>query len=175
MHVSRADLSQAFCSYCGYPPAGRWRSLAHRVCMRCGMGTVLRAPPGLAPRVDEPFVILDSRLRLQAVSYRAEVMLALDEPTAIDVPLEVFVRCHTNQDQTDLAGLVGHAIDGSSLATRVGMRTVGDPAIEVVARVAGCGPPPAALLILRPPSTTATRRSTRARRRASVADRTLTG
>ena len=24
---ARADLSRAFCSYCGYPPMGRWRSL----------------------------------------------------------------------------------------------------------------------------------------------------
>lgn len=51
MHVSRADLSQTFCSYCGYPPMGRWRSIAHRVSMRREMGTVLRAPPGFASQV----------------------------------------------------------------------------------------------------------------------------
>lgn len=70
MHAARADLSWAFCGYCGHPPMGRWRSLAHRVCRRCQMGTVLHAPPGLQPRFDEPFVIVDSRLRLQAVSRR---------------------------------------------------------------------------------------------------------
>jgi hypothetical protein len=175
MHASRADLSQAFCSYCGYPPMGRWRLLAHRVCMRCEIGTVLRASPGLQPRFYEPFVIVDSRLRLQAVSYHAEVMLAVDEPAAIDVPLEVFLLCHTDQDQIDLAGLVGRAVGGSRLATRVEMRTVGDPAIEVVARIAGCGPPPAALLILTPLRTPGTRRGARARRRAAVGDRTLAG
>jgi hypothetical protein len=52
VHASRADLSPAFCSYCGYPPLGRWRSLAHRVCMRCEMGTVLRAPPGALSSLD---------------------------------------------------------------------------------------------------------------------------
>jgi hypothetical protein len=175
MHSSRADLSQAFCSYCGYPPMGRWRSLAHRVCMRCEMGTVLRAPPGLQPRFDEPFVIVDSRLRLQAVSYHAEAMLAVDEPAAIDVPLEVFLSCHTDQDQIDLAGLVGRAVGGSRLATRVEMRTVGDPAIEVGARIAGCGPPPAALVILTPPRKPGRRRSARGRRRTAVADPTLAG
>ena len=72
MHASHAELSQAFCSHCGYPPIGRWRSLTHRVCMRCEMGMVLRAPPGLAPRFYEPFVIVDADLRLQAVSRRAE-------------------------------------------------------------------------------------------------------
>jgi hypothetical protein len=175
MYASRADLSQAFCSYCGYPPMGRWRSLAHRVCMRCEMGTVLRAPPGLQPRFYEPFVIVDSRLRLQAVSHHAEAMLAVDEPAVIDVPLEAFLSCHTVQDQTDLAGLVGSAVGGSRLATRVEMRTVGDPAIEVVARVAGCGAPPAALLVLTPRSTPRTRRRVRTRHRAAVADRSLAG
>jgi hypothetical protein len=69
---ARADLSRAFCSYCGYPPMGRWRSL--------------------------------------------------------------------------------------------------DPSIEVVARVAGCGPPPAAVLILTPLRPSRTRRSERAQRRAAVVD-----
>ncbi len=169
MHTSRADLSQAFCSYCGYPPMGRWRGLAHRVCMRCEMGTVLRAPPGLQPRFYEPFVIVDAGLRLQAVSRRAEAMLAVQEPAAFEVPLEEFLLCRNDRDQIDLARLVGRAIAGSKLAPRVEMRTDGDPAIEVVARIAGCGPPPAALLILTP------LRTPRMRRRAAVADRTLAG
>ncbi len=175
MHASRADLSQAFCSYCGYPPMGRWRSLAHRVCMRCEMGTVLRAPPGLQPRFYEPFVIVDASLRLQAVSHHAEVILKVDEPATIDVPLAEFLVCRTDQDQIDLAGLVGRAVGGSRLAARVAMRTVGDPAIEIVARVAGCGPPPAAVLILTRRRTPRTRRSERVRPRAAVADRSLAG
>jgi hypothetical protein len=175
MHASRADLSQAFCSYCGYPPMGRWRSLAHRVCMRCQMGTVLSAPPGLAPRFYEPFVIVDASLRLQAVSRHAEVILKVDEPAAVDNPLADLLVCRTDQDQFDLAGLVGRAVSGSWLALRVELRTVGDPPIEVVARVAGCGPPPAAMLILSPLRTPRTRRRERVRRRAAVADRNLSG
>jgi hypothetical protein len=143
--------------------------------MRCEMGTVLRAPPGLQPRFYEPFVIVDSRLRLQAVSHHAEIMLAVDEPAAIDVPLEVFLSCHTIQDQIDLAGLVGRAVGGSRLAAKVEMRKVADTSIEVAGRIASCGPPPAALLILTPPRTPRTRRSARTRRRGAVADRTLAG
>lgn len=173
MHATRADLSATFCSYCGYPPMGRWRSIAHRVCMRCEMGTVLRAPPGLQPRFYEPFVIVDERLRLQAVSHHAEGMLAVDEPAVIDVPLEELLLCRDVQDQMDLAGLVGRAIGGSRLATRVELRTVGDPAIEVVARVAGCVPPQAAVLILTPRRTPSTGRRERERRRGAVADRSL--
>jgi hypothetical protein len=175
VEASRADLSQAFCSYCGYPPMGRWRSVAHRVCMRCEMATVLTAPPGLRPHFYEPFVIVDPRLRLQAVSRRAEVMLAVDEPAAIDIALEQFLVCPTVEEQLELAGLVERAVDGSRLATRVQLRAVDDPTIEVLARVAGCGPPAAAMLILTPLRTPHTRRSERAQRKATVAARSLNG
>jgi len=72
--------------------------------MRSEMGTVLRAPPGLQQRFYEPFVIVESRLRLQAVSYHAEVMLAVDERAAVDVTLEAFLVCRNDQDQLDLSG-----------------------------------------------------------------------
>ena len=175
MHASHAELSQAFCSHCGYPPIGRWRSLTHRVCMRCEMGMVLRAPPGLAPRFYEPFVIVDADLRLQAVSRRAEVILKVDEPAAVDVPLAEVLVCRTDQDQIDLAALVARVVSGSRLATRVELRTVGDPAIEVVGRLAGCGRPPAAILILTPLRTPRPRRRDGVRRRAAVGDRSRAG
>jgi hypothetical protein len=114
MYASRANLSQAFCGYCGYPPMGRWRALAHRVCARREMGMVLCASPGLEPRFYEPFVIVDQYLRLAAVSRQAEVMLGVDEPAAIDVPLAAFLVCRTDQGQIDLADLVGRAIGGST-------------------------------------------------------------
>lgn len=175
MQAARADLSEAFCSYCGYPPIGRWRSLAHRVCTRCEMGTVLLALPGLQPRFYEPFVIVDPCLRLQAVSRHAEVMLMVDEPVAVDLPLAEFLVCRTDQDQIDLAGLVQRAVDGARLAARVQLRTVDDPTIAVLARVAGCGPPPAAVLILTPLRTPRTQRSAHAQRNAAVADPSLAG
>lgn len=176
MDAALADVSQAFCTYCGYPPMGRWRSLAHRVCNRCGLGMVLRAPPGLQPRLNEPFVIVDARLRLQAVSHRAEATLMIDEPAAIDVPLVELLACRTDRDRIDLAALVQRAVGGSRLGTpRVELRTTGDPAIEVVARVSACGPPPAALLILTPLGRPRARRSERARPRAAVADHGLAG
>ena len=91
--------------------------------MRCEMGTVLRAPPGLQPRFYEPFVIVDAGLRLQAVSHHAAVMLRVDEPAVIDVPLAEFLVCRTVQDQIDLADLVGRAVGGSRPATRVQLRS----------------------------------------------------
>jgi hypothetical protein len=61
------------------------------------------------------------------------------------------------------------------LATRMELRTVGDPPIKVEASVAGCGPPPAAVLVLTPLRAVRTRRSERTQRRAAVADRSLAG
>ena len=59
-------------------------------------------------------MIVDQYLRLAAVSRQAEVMLGVDEPAAIDVPLAAFLVCRTNQGQIDLADLVGRAIGGST-------------------------------------------------------------
>jgi hypothetical protein len=168
MSASRDDLTP-FCSYCGYPPLGRGRSPSHRVCSRCEMGAVLSAPAGSQPRFYEPFVIVDPALRLQAVSRRAEALLMVDEPAAVEVPLSEFLLCRTDQDQMELSGLVRHAVGGTRLAARVALRTVADPAMDVVTRVAGCGPPPAALLILTPLRTPGARWSERTPRSASAA------
>jgi hypothetical protein len=53
--------------------------------MRCRLGMVLRAPP--EARSDGPFVIVDERLTVQAVSRQAEVVLLVDEPAAVGVSL----------------------------------------------------------------------------------------
>jgi len=143
------------------------------VCMRCHMGTVLRAPPGFQPRSHEPLLIVDLHLRLQAVSRHAEGMLMVDEPAAVDVPLEESWCAPPFRTNSISPTMVGRAVGGSRLATRVQLRTVDDPGIEVVARVLRCGPPPAALLILTPLRTPRTRRSERAQRRAAVADGSL--
>ena len=135
------------------------------------MGTVLHAPPGLQPRLDEPFVIVDACLRLQAGSRRAEALLMVDEPAAVDVALAEFLVSRTDRAHIALAGLVQHAVGGSRSTRSVELRTVGDPAIEVMARVAGCGLPPAAVLILTPLRTSRGGRSERAQRRAAVGDR----
>ena len=92
-HTSRADLSHAFCSYCGYPPMGPWRVRAHRVCMRCQVGVVLKAPVGAEPHHDDPFVIVNRQLAVQAVSRHAEMALSVEEPAGLDAPLEEFLIC----------------------------------------------------------------------------------
>jgi len=147
--ASRADLSKAFCNYCGYPPMGPWRLRAHRVCMRCQMGTVLRAPPDAEPRFDEPFVIVDERLIVQAISHRAELLLMVNDPDGFGVPLQEFlVSTNGDADGLTLALMAEQAIAGHPTPGSLELRTARDAAICHVGRVVGCGPPPAALLIL---------------------------
>jgi hypothetical protein len=157
LHASRSDLSQAFCSYCGYPPMGPWRVRAHRVCMRCQMGVVLRAPAGAEPRHDAPFLILDRQLTVQAVSRRAEVVLSVDEPAGVGIPLEELVIFDNGySDNDEVALLIERAMAGAEPSRPFDLRTVADPEIRLRGRVTRCGPPPAALLVLTPLAARAT-------------------
>ena len=148
-HTSRADLSHAFCSYCGYPPMGPWRVRAHRVCMRCQMGVVLKAPAGAEPHYDDAFVIVNRQLAVQAVSRHAEMALSVEEPAGLDAPLEEFLICtNGDHDQGELAALVELAFAGAEPSITLELRTVANPEIRLQGRVTTCGPPPGALLIL---------------------------
>ncbi len=145
-HASRSDLSHAFCSYCGCPPMGRWRTHAHRVCMRCQLGVILHAPAGAAPRYDAPFLIIDRQLAVQAVSRRAEVVLSVDEPTGVGTPLRELLIC----DNDEVALVADLAMAGAEQSDGLELRTVANPEIRLRGRVTRCGSPPAALLVLTP-------------------------
>jgi hypothetical protein len=116
--------------------------------MRCQMGVVLRAPPNAQPRFDEPFLIVDERLIVQAISHRAERLLMVNEPDAIGAPLEEFFVCANGDPDGVMLALVAKGAIAGDAAASLELRTVCDPGICHVGRVVGCGPPPAALLIL---------------------------
>ena len=156
-HTSRADLSHAFCSYCGYPPMGRWRDCAHRVCMRCQTGVVLRAPEGAEPGHDDPFLIVDRELAVQAVSRNAELVLSVDEPASLGVPLEEFlICCNSGRARGELARLVEAAFAGVQPSTTLELLSATNRELHLQVRVTTCGAPPGALLILSPLATRAT-------------------
>ena len=54
------------------------------MCGHCGLGLVLQAPADVAPRGDEPFLVIDSTLSVCAVSARAENLLGTDETLAVN-------------------------------------------------------------------------------------------
>jgi hypothetical protein len=149
LSASRVDLSQAFCSYCGYPPMGPWRSRAHRVCMRCQLGIVLRATPNQQPHIDDPFLIVNQALLVQAISHRAEDVLRVKEPDAVGGSVADLLCVPGRHDGTvAMAAMVDQAIAGEPTPAKLEVRTVRKPAVRLVGRLARCGPPPAALLIL---------------------------
>ncbi len=146
-----SDLTDAFCTYCGYPPRPASRARPHRVCRRCGLGLVLHAPEDNAPAHDALFLILDEQLLVQGVSRGAESVLLVGEPEGVHVPLsEYLIPAGGDAGKIDLAGLVALAVAGTPLTAAVKLRTTGDPVISFAAQVSSCGPPPAALLLLTP-------------------------
>jgi hypothetical protein len=150
LHASRSDLSHAFCSYCGYPPMGPWRVRAHRVCMRCQMGVVLRAPAGTEPPHDAPFLILDQQLAIQAVSRRAEIVLSVDEPAGVGIPLEELLIFDNGHCDDEVALAIERAMAGAGSSMPFDLCAVANPEIRLRGRVTRCGPPQAALLVLTP-------------------------
>jgi hypothetical protein len=80
-HPSRIDRSARFCSYCGYPPGSGWPERPDRGCGRCDIGAIVRAPARLAPHPGDPFLIVDDRFVVRAISRSAEALLLADRDT----------------------------------------------------------------------------------------------
>jgi hypothetical protein len=115
------------------------------------LGVVLRAPAEAIPRHDDPFVIVDHDLVVQAVSRQAETVLLVDEPSGFSARLDELLISDTGDvEGAELARLVQAAVNGASRSETVRMRTVGDPVVRFRARLSNCGPPSAALLVLTP-------------------------
>ena len=119
--------------------------------MRCQPGVILRAPAGTEPRYDAPFLIVDQQLAVQAISRHAQVVVSVDEPTGVGIPLEELLifdigHCENNE----VALLVELAMAGAEPSEPLELRTVANPGIRLRGRVTRCGPPPAASFLLRP-------------------------
>jgi hypothetical protein len=143
-------LSDPFCSYCGQPPADTMERRIH-VCVRCQLGMILRAPAGAAPQVSDPFVVIDEKLTVQAISNRAEVVLGVDEPDGIHTLLGDLLEPATpGLDPMDLALLLTLAVSGSPPAEILELDAVNETDRRFHARVTSCGQPRAALLVLAP-------------------------
>src|SRR5215207_2302187 len=74
----------SFCGHCAMPPAVSVEAAGSRVCGHCGLGLVLQASADIAPRADEPFLVIDHTLSVCAVSAHAEELLGIDETKAVN-------------------------------------------------------------------------------------------
>ncbi|MDX6720697.1 MAG: hypothetical protein QOI62_2729 [Solirubrobacteraceae bacterium] len=146
--TARPDIQ--FCGHCGRPPLEADIQPASRVCVRCGLGLVLSAPPDVAPSADDPFVLVDGQLSICAVSRLAEELLLTTETDVVNrhigdllVPADIEVG-----GPEALVNLLAHAARGEGETHHVVLRPAQEFGIRFWARIGPCGPPRAALVVL---------------------------
>lgn len=146
--LSRAEPNVAFCSYCGRPPSALSRAWSRRVCERCEFGVLLGAPAYSGPRPEDPFVIVDRTLAVQAFSRQAEIALGVEEPAEGGVSLKRFmVSDRAGSAFVELMWLVERAMAGRAADETVVLCAVRAPGCSFEARVTRCGPPNAGLVV----------------------------
>jgi hypothetical protein len=121
-----------------------------RVCDRCGHGLLLEACSDAAPQADEPFLVVDSRLRVQAVSRTAEKFLAVREEAVTDLPvadLLVSADADARPDQCLASLLARSATDDDVHLDTAFVRPRDTFGLRLRARIGVCGPPRAALIV----------------------------
>lgn len=140
----------SFCGHCGLRPHPRTAPPTSRVCGRCGLGLVLQASVDVAPRQDQPFLVVDSSLSVCAVSAAAEALFAIDETDAVNQHIADFlVPADANAPSAEnlLALLVDVAAGSREVCTTV-VRPRQEYGVRFWARIGPCGSPRAALLVL---------------------------
>ena len=140
-----------FCGYCGVAPAdGAAPIPTMRVCDRCGHGLLLEACSDAAPQADEPFLVVDSRLRVQAISRSAEKFLAVREKAVTDLPVaDLLVSADADaQPEQCLASLLARAATAGEVDLETAFVRPRDTfGVRLPARISVCGPPRAALIV----------------------------
>lgn len=140
----------SFCGHCALQPDPASQAPPSRVCGHCGLGLVLQATADLAPRHDEPFLVIDTTLSVCAVSAAAEELLGIDETTAVNKHIADFlVPADANAPSAEnLLALLVEVAGGSGEPRTAMVRPRQEFGVRFKARVGPCGPPHAALLVL---------------------------
>lgn len=140
-----------FCGHCAAPADGDEPPVpTARVCRSCGLGVMLETRRDTVPSEKDAFLVIDSSLLVQAVSWRAETLLGVTEDTAVNRPVvELLVPADAEAGRPSrfadaLIGAAAGADDPVSAFVRP-WNTFG---VRLRARVASCGPPRAALVVL---------------------------
>jgi diguanylate cyclase (GGDEF)-like protein len=136
-----------FCGRCGQ------RSplvTSGRVCVKCGLGTLMLAPEDMAPTSREAFLILDEHLAVGAVSRRAESLLGVSESDALDRHIDdLLVPAATGGARVGTVGaVIAPALataDSRHVEVRLARAENGDGPYR--ARIGSCGPPTGTLVV----------------------------
>jgi hypothetical protein len=140
----------SFCGHCAMAPSPVVAAPPSRVCGHCGLGLVLQAGSDLAPRLDEPFLVIDTTLSVCAVSAAAEELLDIEETAAVNKHIADFlVPADANAPSAEnLLALLVEVAGGSGEARTAVVRPRQEFGVRYKARIGPCGPPHAALLVL---------------------------
>jgi hypothetical protein len=140
----------SFCGHCAMAPSPVVADQPSRVCGHCGLGLVLQAGADLAPRLDEPFLVIDTTLSVCAVSAAAEELLDIEETRAVNKHIADFlVPADANAPSAEnLLALLVEVAGGSGEARTAVVRPRQEFGVRYKARIGPCGPPHAALLVL---------------------------
>jgi len=140
-----------FCGYCGAPPiyTGAPAPVA-RVCGHCGQGLMLESHAEAAPRHGEGFLVVDSRLAIQAVSKQAEELLGIPEQEATDRQLgDLLIGADAELAlQEGLRAILESASTGHDPPGSTFVRPRATYGVRMRARISACGPPRGALIVL---------------------------
>jgi PAS domain-containing protein len=139
-----------FCGHCAAPsPGGAAPPPTARVCTRCGLGLLLETREDAVPDARDAFLVVDSRLLVQAMSREAQTLLGLPEEDAVDRPVsELLVPADAEGERGGLAAVVAEAAAGDESDGRAYVRPWNTFGVRMRARIATCGPPRAALIVL---------------------------
>ena len=142
-----------FCGHCAAPsPDNQPPSPATRVCPSCGLGLLLESRCDMVPTARDAFLVVDDSLLVQAMSRRAEQLLAITEDAAINRPVaDLLVPADAEaRGVGGFAGAIADAVAEGTDAVHLFVRPWNTFGVRMRARIAPCGPPRAALLVLDP-------------------------
>ncbi len=140
-----------FCGRCAAPsPGAEPPAPTARVCPSCGMGMLLETRLESLPDPADSFLVIDSKLLVQAMSAPAERLLSVHEENAVDRPVaELLWPADAEAGRADLlVTAVAQAAVGADGEGYAYVRPWNTYGVRMRARIATCGPPRAALLVL---------------------------
>jgi PAS domain-containing protein len=143
-----------FCGHCAAPaPRGQAPAPTARVCRSCGLGLLLESRQDVVPTDRDAFLVIDTALLIQAMSRRAQTLLAVSEEEAINRPVaELLVPADAEaQGHAGFAAAIAEAARGADDPANVFVRPWNTFGVRMRARIASCGPPRAALVVLAAP------------------------
>jgi hypothetical protein len=146
-----------FCGYCAErPPAGAGVAPPRsRVCTYCSMGLLLAAAPNAAPAVEEPFVVVDDLMRVQALSRSSEQSLYLVESAVIGINVSVLLTPAHGLDagSAALTALLARVLysSGDVPTPPIALQLRAATSVRFRARIGPCRPGPAAIIVLGAP------------------------